>query len=139
MCMVADFVIHAAPTGKARPRVTRFGTYTPKKTKQYEDLVKSEFISQCIGVNFGDGPLVIYVKAIYPIPKSVSKSKRMRMISGEIRPKVKPDFDNVCKAVCDALNGLAYNDDAQIVEAHCFKFYGEIPMVFVTIEEVANV
>ena len=137
--MVADFVIHAAPTGKARPRVTRFGTYTPKKTKQYEDLVQAEFISQCLGVNFGDSPLVIYVKAIYPIPKSASKAKHMRMISGEIRPKVKPDFDNVCKAVCDALNGLAYNDDAQIVEAHCFKFYGEIPMVCVSIEEVANV
>ena len=51
--MEAEFVVHAAPTGKARPRVTKFGTYTPKKTRQYEDLVKAEWISQCIGIHFG--------------------------------------------------------------------------------------
>lgn len=136
MPMRAEFTIHAAPTGKARPRVTMHGTYTPKATKQYEDLVKAEFIKQCIGTDFGDRALEINIDAIYQIPKSANKETRRKMLSGEIRPTKKPDYDNISKAVCDALNGLAYKDDAQIVDAHCHKVYGEIPMVIVTIEEV---
>lgn len=134
--MEAEFVVHAAPTGKARPRVTKFGTYTPKKTRQYEDLVKAEWISQCIGIQFGESALEICATAFYPIPKHVSKAVRAKMISGEIRPTKKPDYDNICKAVCDALNVLAYKDDAQIVDAHCHKYYGEIPRVIVKIKEV---
>ena len=34
------FTIDFPPTGKARPRVTRHGAYTPQKTKEYEELVK---------------------------------------------------------------------------------------------------
>lgn len=133
--MNAAFTIHAAPTGKARPRVTSHGTYTPRKTKEYEALVRSEYGIQCGNTHFGDAPLVVYITAYYPIPKSASKAKREKMIHFEIVPKVKPDFDNVCKAVCDALNGIAYRDDAQIVEAHFHKWYGEEPCVKVVIEE----
>lgn len=136
MPMRAEFTIHSAPTGKARPRVTMHGTYTPRKTKQYEDLVRSEYISQCIGTNFGENALEIDITAVYAVPKSANKETRWKMLSGEIRPTKKPDYDNISKAVCDALNGLAYKDDAQIVDAHCHKVYGEIPMVIVTIEEV---
>ena len=28
------------------------------------------------------------------------------------------DVDNICKPVCDALNGIAYQDDKQLVERH---------------------
>lgn len=34
--MRVEFTIHAAPVGKARPRVTRNGTFTPAKTRAYE-------------------------------------------------------------------------------------------------------
>jgi len=37
----------------------------------------------------------------------------------------KPDIDNLAKAVKDALKGIIYKDDSQIVEAHLFKQYGE--------------
>lgn len=132
--MTADFIIHAAPVGKARPRVTTHGTYTPKKTKDYEALVQREYKAQCRDIYFGTGAIAVMIEAYYPIPKSASKTKRQRMLSGEIRPTVKPDADNVMKAVCDALNGIAYYDDAQIVESHFLKLYGEEPKVHVTIE-----
>ena len=35
--MKVEFTIEGSPVGKARPRVTRTVTYTPKKTSQYED------------------------------------------------------------------------------------------------------
>ena len=54
----------------------------------------------------------------------------------------KPDWDNLAKAVCDALNGLAYHDDAQIVRSTVEKCYISERVVHgrttVTIREVAT-
>ena len=57
------------------------------------------------------------------------------MLDGLIRPTKKPDWDNIGKVVCDALNGIAYRDDAQIVDSMVRKFYGEVPRVVVIIRE----
>lgn len=47
------------------------------------------------------------------------------MLSGQLYPTKKPDWDNVGKIICDALNGIAYRDDAQIVFAAVSKSYTE--------------
>jgi Holliday junction resolvase RusA-like endonuclease len=52
---------------------------------------------------------------------------------GLIYPAKKPDIDNVVKSVTDALNGLAYGDDSQIVSLYVHKRYGLVPMVEVEI------
>ena len=49
------------------------------------------------------------------------------MLSGFIRPTVKPDWDNIGKLVADALNGIAYDDDKCIVDAQVRKFYSDQP------------
>lgn len=57
------------------------------------------------------------------------------LISGALFPMKKPDLDNVMKIMCDALNGIAYKDDAQIVNAKiCKRWSSEMPSVWVTIE-----
>ena len=61
--------------------------------------------------------------AFYPIPESWSKSKKARAIQGEIVPTVKPDCDNVIKAILDSLNGVAYKDDNQVIEINFIKKY----------------
>lgn len=136
--MRAEFTIHAAPVGKARPRVTRNGTFTPAKTREYEKLVRVEYGAQCGAQYFGDSPLAVSITAYYQIPKSASKRKREQMKSKIARPTVKPDADNVCKAVCDALNGVAWKDDAQITNLVFEKYYSEEPCVKVEIEEVGT-
>ena len=57
------------------------------------------------------------------------------MIDRLIRPTRKPDFDNIGKIICDALNGIAYRDDAQIVDALVRKFYSDTPRVIVEISD----
>lgn len=42
---------------------------------------------------------------------------------GWLRCTVRPDLDNLVKLVLDALNGVAYADDSQIVRIHAFKKY----------------
>ena len=53
----------------------------------------------------------------------------------ELKPE---DIDNCIKIIADALNGLAYVDDTQIVAVVAEKFYAEIPRVEVEITEVLN-
>lgn len=45
------------------------------------------------------------------------------------------DLDNHLKAVLDALNGIAYDDDSQVVEATVTKNFGE-PKIFIVLEEI---
>lgn len=59
---------------------------------------------------------------------------RERMVIGQVVPTVKPDWDNVGKIVCDALNGIAWHDDAQVTQATVRKLYGPVPMVTVVIQ-----
>lgn len=55
---------------------------------------------------------------------------------------MKPDWDNIGKAVCDALNGIAYKDDSQVVSANVYKVWASdgLPKVVVSIGEfVVNI
>lgn len=55
-----------------------------------------------------------------------------------IRPTKKPDMDNIIKIIADALNGIAYYDDSQIVDTAVRKFYSDEPRVVVKISEVES-
>ena len=133
------FTIFAEPTGKARPRVTTHGTYTPKKTKDYEKLVQWEYRKQG-GRDYGKRQLQVEITANFQIPKSKPKNKRIEMLAGQIRPTKKPDCDNIAKAILDALNGIAYHDDSQVVGLWVEKWYTpDEPCVIVTIKEKGSV
>lgn len=122
--MEIRFTIHTAPTGKARPRVTSHGTYTPRETRDFEQLVRMEYKLQG-GKHFGGNPVAVYITASFAIPKGTARYKIPAMLAGKIEPTKKPDADNIAKAICDALNGIAYDDDAQITELHVRKIYAE--------------
>lgn len=64
------------------------------------------------------------------------KYRRLQALNGEHRPLTKPDIDNVIKVICDALNGIAYKDDTQIIKVTAEKFYSDEPKVIVEIEEL---
>lgn len=135
-----NFIIYGEPKGKGRPRFVRATGHavTPKDTVEYQNLVKMEYQLQCEGQRFpDDAQLEMQVTAYYSIPKSVSKRKKEKMLNHQIRPTKKPDSSNVLKAIEDALNKIAYKDDSQIVETRVSRFYGEIPMVTVTIKEAS--
>lgn len=133
-----EFEVPGKPQGKGRPRFARMGayvkTYTPAETESYENLIKLSCAAVC--KNPLPGPLRIVIMAYYPIANSWSNKKKNSALNHQIRPTVKPDYDNVAKVVCDSLNGIAYKDDTQIVEAHAFKYYSERPRLEVQINEI---
>ena len=56
--------------------------------------------------------------------------------AGLILPAVKPDADNLAKAICDAINGVVWKDDVQVVDLTLKKRYSMQPGVAVRIDEV---
>lgn len=133
---IINFEIPGEPVAKGTARVTRWGTYTPEKTVLYENWVKDCFIrAYGHGMELLEGPLKMNIVAYKSIPKSKSNKVKAAMAVGHIRPTNKPDSSNIAKAVEDALNGLAYKDDSQIVDQHINKYYAEIPRVEITIQE----
>ena len=137
------FTIPGAPQGKARPKIVRRGNFTqaftPEKTVNYEALVKLSYQQAAGGLFLGAGvPVRVRIDAYYDTPKSGSKKKLRDMLMGLIYPTKEPDWDNIGKIVCDALNGIAYKDDAQVVDGHVVKHYSETPHTDVLIEEVHN-
>lgn len=128
------FWVEGDPVGKQRPRFTGTGrTYTPAKTKAYECLVRDLYLMDVGAEYYFDQGEGVYVHAdiFLPIPKSVSKKVREKMLAREYLPLRKPDADNVLKAILDGLVGAAMHDDSQVVSATSRKFYGEKPGVMV--------
>ena len=132
------FTIPGEPAGKGRPRFRKGGfPYTPDSTVQYENLVKTEYWTQCGTVKFPDDAMLdMWILAYYSIPRSKSNKQKDMMRRGEIRPTKKPDADNVIKIVADSLNHVAYRDDTQIVDCQVHKFYSDNPRVEVFIKQV---
>lgn len=128
------FTVYGKPQGKGRPRFTRTGhAYTPDSTREYEDAVRMAYIA-ADGRKIAAGrPVCVDITAWYAIPKSARGALRKRMEIGQETPTVKPDWDNIGKVVCDALNGIAWHDDAQVTQATVRKVYGLTPMVTVQI------
>ncbi|MCD7722732.1 MAG: RusA family crossover junction endodeoxyribonuclease [Clostridiales bacterium] len=136
---MVSLVIDGAPVGKGRPRKGANGQmYTPQKTRDYETRIQLEYNRQGYrGIAFApDVPLQLQIDAYFAIPKSKSKKVKEQMSRWVILPTIKPDFDNIAKIVCDALNGVAYYDDKQIVNAQINKRYSTAPRVVISIERL---
>lgn len=137
--MRLEFKVPGEPVGKGRPRFVRATgrTYTPEKTERYENLVKLAFIKEYPDAVPLEGPLAVTMIANFSIPKSWSKKKQALAIAGVLRPTKKPDTDNIAK-IKDALNGIAWVDDAQVVEESISKNYTEVPNLTIIIETLGQ-
>ena len=77
------------------------------------------------GATISDSPIDITMVFIIARPKSVKRAS----------PTVAPDLDKLIRGVLDALTGIAYTDDAQVVSIHAHKVYGATPGVEVRLAE----
>lgn len=136
-----EFTVEGKPQGKARARtfynkkMGKMQSITPEKTKSYEDLIRWSFLAAG-GKYLGDQTLKVEINAYYPIPNNFNKSRRVAALMNNLRPTTKPDCDNIIKVVLDALNGVAYYDDKQVLSVSCNKWYAESGSVTVTITEI---
>ena len=131
------FSIPGVPAAKGRPRMTRAGhVYTPAKTATAENLVSIYADQAMEGAELMVGPVAISILAKFVVPPSYSAKRRALCISGQLLPEKKPDLDNIIKLITDAMNGIVYQDDKQVVGIRALKVYAAHPETEVTVEIV---
>lgn len=121
--------LEGTPVPKGRPRFGNGRAYTPKRTKDYENALKSLIKEQNI-----EGPIEVTLNAIFPRPQRLMPKKYP---DGLIKHTKRPDLDNIIKAVLDALN-KTLQDDAQVCTIHAYKYYAERnhpPRTEITVKE----
>jgi Holliday junction resolvase RusA-like endonuclease len=136
--LIVNFEIPGDPVPKGRPRFARRGTfvqtYTDSKTIEYETRVATK-ARMAIGSSEPlKGHLTVYLYLRYAVPTSYSKKRTVACLNGLEYPK-RVDLDNCYKSITDAMNGIVYADDSQIVEAHILKCYALEPGANVMIQE----
>jgi Holliday junction resolvase RusA-like endonuclease len=140
---VISFAVPGEPKTKGRPRATlrRRGSrifadaYTPKETIEAEKL----FAARCL--EFAPdtplkGPIAIDLGFVFSVPDSWPKWQREAALRGEFHHIGSKDVDNVAKLALDAMNGVFFVDDKQIVELRATKSYGAVPRTRVTLREL---
>ena len=123
--------IYVSPTAKARPRFTVIGgrvrTYTPKKTRDAELMIRSHVLRVMEHGAFDEGvPLRLEATFYRDRPKSLPKRITM--------PVSRPDYDNYAKLLTDALETCVYKNDSQITTAWVKKRFGSPPRIELLIE-----
>jgi len=140
--MQIEFIIEGKVKPKQSFRYTRFGhKYTPRDVKQYARDIQYSFYAKYpkwLPSMFFEKPLRAEIEVYKQMPQSFSKIKKQRALAGEIRPLIKPDVDNCTKNIFDALNGIVYPDDKQIVELSVVKYYSDTDFVKVIIKDLSN-
>lgn len=128
--MTISFTVKGRPVPKARPRVTGGRAYTPAETREYEEWVRWNY-ARANGPKFA-GWVTVFIRAYFPIPESTPKKRAAELEGGYCAKRV-GDVDNVAKSILDALNGVAYTDDCQVVGLDVQKLQSATPRVEVDI------
>lgn len=129
-----ELTIEGESIAKGRPKLASVGgharAFTPARTRRYEDVVRQRATVEWNGRPLiADTPIDVQLTFVRSVPASWPKKKRAAALAGDLRPMGRPDLDNCCKSVTDALNGVVYFDDALIAEMTARKVYGERPRV----------
>lgn len=131
-----EIVVDGKPKGKGRPREGQGRFYTPKETEAEEAHVRKLTREAMAGRAPAVGPVRVTLEAVFEMPQSWPA--RLRERSSGLAYIGKPDLDNIEKLYLDALNGVAFLDDAQVCEVLKRKRYGEGQRVHIIIEELVT-
>jgi Holliday junction resolvase RusA-like endonuclease len=131
------FIVPFTPVAWQRAGVTwtNQGTkhFTRPETRAWKQTVATYARSAMRGAVPLNGPLKLELAFLLPIPPSWPNWKREAAERGQIAPTVKPDLDNLEKAVKDAMNKIVWIDDAQVIRCEKEKAFSARPRVVITI------
>ena len=141
------FSVHGVPVAQPRHKVAARGkfahAYIPKEhpIHAWKDSVRESW--KATGDAYLEGPICF--GAIFYLPRPMTHY-RTGKFAGQLKPSAPKypaargtkDGDNMAKAVTDALEGVAYDDDCQITEWHMRKRYiDELgPRAVITLAEI---
>lgn len=123
--MPIAFSVHGDPVPQPRPRVSTRGgfarAYVPAThaVHAYRKMIASA--ARAAGAGVHGEPVEVVIDFVFARPKShIRKSG----VKPDAPRYPRQDADNLVKAVLDSLNGVAWEDDAQVVRLVATKSYG---------------
>jgi Holliday junction resolvase RusA-like endonuclease len=130
--VIVTFDVPGKAAGKARPRVTRGGqhTYTPDPGGFVERVTGYGVAARRNGIS--SDPIKLTILIDRQMPKSWSQRKRDAM-EDEYAPHT-PDAVNVAAAICDALQGVYFMDDRQVVSLEVSQVWAYEASTQITVE-----
>lgn len=135
-----ELVLDGPPMGKQRVRLNKHQgrLFTPDRTLTYEARLAAEGQRVMDGRPLLTGALRVEIEAHIMIPVSKPKKWKERALKGLEYPTGKPDFDNIAKIACDALNLIVWVDDAAIVKGSFEKAYTDRPRLVLRVWEIED-
>jgi len=127
------------PMAKQSFRTTRTGQkYLDASVIKYRKAIRNMAILQMRKQKAEKIEGAVNMNIVYSFrrPKSLNKKERNEIDSGKSIPKTtKPDIDNLTKAILDALNGIAWKDDAQVAQINIQKIWSTKDQIEIEIWE----
>jgi Holliday junction resolvase RusA-like endonuclease len=109
--------IPGLPIAQPRPKISTRGGFGRAYVEynhpihSYRSAIQLTAIQAMQGRPPLEGPVRLTVTLLFPRPKSHTKKQRASLAHIQ-----KPDLTNIAKGIEDALNGVVWLDDSQIVE-----------------------
>lgn len=123
------------PKAKQSFRMGKHG-YQSKAVTDYQKAIWAMALAQTTqDTRSLSGDLYVSVEFVWEHPKSWGKKRVAELRERCIYKPSRPDIDNLCKGVFDALNGVIWNDDSQIVGVHAWKRYGHKDAIIMRVWE----
>lgn len=140
MPLPVEFTVPVKPVPKGRPRFSTHGgavrTFTPKRTLDAERVIA---LAARRANNYAvptSRPVSVSLVFGFAYPKSWSRKRTEEARRTTLRPQAHGDTDNLTKTALDAVNGILWVDDRQVVRIEAEKVYGETDFVRMKVEEV---
>lgn len=134
---IAAFMIPGKPQAWQRAGVVRKRGkvihFTPASTRDFKKAVTLLARSAMGGKRPVTGPVSLDITFTMPIPRSWTKRQQALAQNGEVHHLQRPDLDNLAKGVKDALTGVVWVDDCQVVILHLRKLYSADPATHVVV------
>lgn len=120
------------PMQRPRYNFKTHTTFVPSKTKKCEEKIRKAYTGKKL-----DTKIYLEATLIYEIPKSKTKKEKQRLLEEKYcSSHAYGDIDNLTKTILDALNGIAYYDDSQVVKIKVEKVYGWEQKTRIKISEI---
>jgi len=135
-------VIMGEPVAQGRPRFSTASgfvrAYDPAKSKDYKQYVRLAASQQMEGNSPMEGALSLSIVVYRGLPASWSKIRTGEALRGALRPTTRPDLDNYVKGIKDALKGVVWADDSQVVSYRepFGKWYSTKPRIVIEVRPV---
>lgn len=135
-----EFVVHGVPAPQGSMVRTRYGVRPDNpNTKPWRAAVASEAAAIWHGRDPLTGPLELAAVFYFPRPKSHFRTGKHADQLKDTAPDwcaTKPDADKLLRAAADAMSGIVYRDDSQLVQVSARKLYGQ-PRAVLVVREAA--